>query len=58
MKVDELSCRKIEISKEFRNLGLWPWMLLQEKNNIRTRIITTYCPNVSNSAEGAYIQQL
>ena len=33
-------------------------MMLKGKNNVRTIIITPYCPTVSDSSGGAYIQQL
>ena len=39
-------------------MGRWSWILIQVKNNVRTRIITTYCPLLSASAGGAYSQQL
>ena len=58
MAIDEISCREIETGKEFRNLGRWSWMLLRGKNNVRTTIITAYCPTVSAGARGEYIQQL
>ena len=58
MEVDEVSCRAIEIGQEFRNLGRWSWMLMQGKNNVRTMIVTTYCPIVNSIIGGAYIKQL
>ena len=33
-------------------------MMLKGKTNVRTIIITPYCPTVSDSSGGAYIQQL
>ena len=58
MEVDEVSCRVIASGQEFRNLGHWAWMLLQGKNNVRTRVITAYCPTVSASVGGSYRQKL
>ena len=47
MAVYEVSCILIARGKEFSNLVRWSW-----------RIITAYCPILSASAGGAYIQQL
>ena len=58
MVVDEVSYRAIEIGKYFRNLSWWSWMLLRRKNNVRTIIVTAYCPTVSANAGGAYSQQI
>ena len=58
MAVDGVSCRSIGTGQEFRNLGCWPWMLLQGNKNMRTRIITAYCPTASASSGGAYSQQI
>ena len=40
MAVDKVSCRAIATGPEFRNLGLWLWMLLLGTNNIIKGIIT------------------
>ena len=58
MAVDKLSCREIGTGQEFINLGFWSYMLLRGKNNIRTIIITAYCPTKRAIAGRAYIQQL
>ena len=58
MEVDELSCRVIGTGQEFCNLGRWSWVLLRGEDNMRTRIVTAYCPTASDSAGGAYSQQL
>ena len=58
MAVGKVSCRTIKTGKEFSKLGCWSWMLLRGKKNIRTIIITVYCPIVSASTGGAYSQQL
>ena len=58
MAVDEVSCRVIGIGQEFRNMGRWSWMLLRGRYNMRTIIITAYCPTASASAGRSYIQQL
>ena len=55
MARDELLCRVIETGQKLMNLGRWSWMLLQEKNNVRTRIIITYYLAESVSVGGAYI---
>ena len=58
MAIDEVLCRAIETDHKFRNPCCWSWMMLQGKNNTRTRIITTYCPTVSAITGGSYSQQL
>ena len=58
MIVYEVSCSVIAAGQEFRNLGRWSWMMMQGKNNVRTRITTAYCPTVTVSSGGAYNQQL
>ena len=58
MAVDEVSCIVIATGQEFRSLGRWSWILLQVKNNIRTRIVTAYYPAVRTSARVEYSQQL
>ena len=55
--ISEVLYRAITIGQEFRNLGRLSWIILQIKNNVRTIIITTYCPTVSNIAGGAYLHQ-
>ena len=58
MDTEKVSCRAIETGQEFRNLGRWSWMLLQGKNNMRTRIITAHRTTESSSVGGAHSQQL
>ena len=58
MEIDKVSCRAISTGQEFRNPGRWSWMLMQDKNNIITRTITTYSPTSSANGGGAYSQQL
>lgn len=41
-----------------RNLGRWSYIILTGKNNIKTILITCYCPVKSSSPGSAYAQQL
>ena len=56
--VDEVSCRAIAISQEFRNLHRWSWMLQRGKKNVITIIVTAYYPKASSIIGGTYSQQL
>ena len=55
---NEVACRVIEFDNDFRHLGRWSTTLLQGKGNIRTRIVTAYCPVKSYNVGGTYAQQL
>ena len=41
-----------------RRLGRWSWFVLTGKNQLKTAIITCYCPVISHSPGSAYSQQL
>ena len=58
MGADEVSFRVVATGQEFRNLGYWSCVLLQGKNNVRTRIIKSYRPTVSATTGEAYSEEL
>ena len=59
MAMDDMVFRCGEQGNDSRGLGRWSYITLQGKNNLKTTIITCYCPVRSTTCPGsAYSQQL
>jgi len=55
---DEMAFRVRKRGEDARGLGRWSWQELQGINDLKTTIVTPYCPVVSSNPGGCYSQHL
>ena len=58
MTFDEVAFRVRKRGEDERGLGRWSWQELQGINDLKTTIVTAYCPVKSSNPGGCYAQHL